>query len=502
MTINTTGPYSIADSARIRELVARQFEETKNLLLDVKRVSMEKCKTLGRSSLSLSLNDHVLVVYCHSSTTIKSNETEPNENGSPSDAKVAYEHKLHKEPQRIRINSSVLVKELAVISGDATAVTPMIMVPPFKLLVVKVKEIEESLATKNLAFKRKYGSGESSGCKIEILVRPLTKEQSKSEEERLEQEKEEEMEREQEKVLVDHLQVLVDFMDKELGQEIERRQKIIAGEFKQLAFEHLWHLFNPGDFVFVAKKAGGEDYERAHRVYHVTGGRRAMSCREDGVKEDSVGKVRDDAGGKDYKISMTNRLYLDCTSTAFNGEYYFPIGGYFWIKPYEGEKVILELPIYPITCRPDHESIMQSLLERGMKFKALDRVAHRYYDGLTTSDIEEIHGEVIVDFKTGYRFGVQDELVTADLSVSSPWFNETQEGSALCDIPGCTCSVCLTSNYDDTAFDRARYTRYYRANSQLFQVLWAEHDTIPDKVLQLLPRDVLAYELRSRKWRK
>lgn len=456
---------------------------------------MEKWRPLDLSTKSPTLENHVLVVYYHSTTAIKSTETELNEDGRPADAKVVYEQKLRKEPQRIRINSNVLVKELAVISEDAITKTPMTMVPPFKLLVVKAKEIRESLATKKLGFERKHGGNDSSGSKIDKLARPLTKKQTKSEDERLEKE----MDRRQEKILLDHLQVLADYMDKELGPEIERRKKIIDGEFKQLAFEHLWHLFNPGDIVFITKKAGGEDYPRAHRVYHVTGGRRAITCREDGNKDDSGGKARDDAGGKDYKIGMTNNLYLDCTSTAFDGEQYFPVGGNYSIKPYEGEKDILELPIYPLRCKSGHELILQSLLQRGKKFRALDRVAHRYYDGLTTTEIEEIHGEVIVDFKTGYRSSDQDVLVSADLSVSTPEFEETQEGAA-CGILGCNCGK---TNYDDTAFDYARYIRYYRANSQdLFQSQSAEHDTVSDRMLEMLPRDVLAYELRSRKWRK
>jgi hypothetical protein len=458
---------------------------------------MEKWRPSESINSTSALDANVLVVYYHSATAIKSNGTEPSEDDTLTEAKVVYEQKLHKEPQRIRINSEVLVKELTVISEDATIRTPLIMVPPFKLLVVKATELATSLEAKKLAFERKHGHDTSSTpTNNDALLRPLTKEQSKLEEERLEKE----TERRREKVLIDHLQVLLDFMNRELGQEIERRKKIINGEFKQLAFEHLWHLFNPGDIVFITKKAGGEDYDRAHRIYHVTGGRRAITCRDDGLKDDGGGKAREEAGGKEYKMGMTNKLYLDCTSTGFDGEQYFPVGENYSIKPYEGERDILELPIYPLRCRPDYEGILQALLERGKKFRALDRVSHRYYDGLTTKDIEEIHGEVIVDFKTGYRSGEQDEIVTAELGIGAPEFEETQEGAG-CTIPGCT--ICKSPNYDDTMFDYARYIRYFRANTQeLFQTLSAEHDVISDSMLQMLPRDVLAYELRSRKWRK
>lgn len=59
-------------------------------------------------------------------------------------------------------------------------------------------------------------------------------------------------------------------------------------------------------------------------------------------------------------------------------------------------------------------------MERGKKFRGLDRVAQKHGDGLTIKEVEEIHGEVIIYFETGYRFEDQDEYVLlTDLPTST-----------------------------------------------------------------------------------
>jgi hypothetical protein len=392
----------------------------------------------------------------------------------------------HGTPQRLQINSTLLLSELSTIGGEKLTLNPTVMIPPFKMLLSKHTELEQSLVSK----KRKYemelsieqGQNPSSAA-------PLSPEEVGGQYQEV-------LKRENDKLQLEHLQVLVDFIHNDLKPELELRRIIEQGLIEKIAFKDLWHLFNPGDIVFVTRRAGGEDYERALRVYCVTGGRKSLIY--DPGEVTGGAKAVPKIGSADANEPAS--LFLDCFGIEFNGTHYGPRSQQFYIKPYSGEHAIDALPVYPARFAARHEERLQRLLERGKSFRGLDHVAHKFYEGLTTKDTEEIQGEVVIDFETGYRYAEVDELTLGDLTMSEPRPQETYEPMN-CGTPGCTACV-LSANYDDTNFDRIRAEQFKDANRDLFHVLRAEHEKIPDIMLQMLPRDVLAYVLHSRSWRK
>lgn len=66
----------------------------------------------------------------------------------------------------------------------------------------------------------------------------------------------------------DHLQVFLSAIDWHLGSLLKLRKAIRDRAIAKIRFEHLWHLFQPGDLVVTSRQPC-----QAYRVIHISGGR-------------------------------------------------------------------------------------------------------------------------------------------------------------------------------------------------------------------------------------
>lgn len=421
------------------------------------------------------INSNVLVVYYGCETTASSSQSMTHTTDTASRSNGCDEESFSTVPQRVQINSNPLLSELEMIAGTSIGKAPVVMVPPFKFFVCKVDELAESLATKKEVYNKYLNSQEDTKQNGPNRIAPLTKEET-----------EEEDKRKREKLLLDHLQVLVDFIKTGLTDILELRGKIKRAEIKTIAFDNLWHLFNPGDVVFVSERVGDDnDYLRAYRVTCVSGGRQSLHD----AAVDTTQKAKSESKGDTSSVYKRNKLSLDCYYMDFDGEEFGPMDSVFHLKPYDGEQAITELDVWPVQFDPDHEEKLRQLRERGRRFKDLSHTftKHKTYKGLTTGETEEVHGEVMIDFKTGYMFDREFQGTLGLLEVTSPTTDETGEHS-LCktrDCKGCT------KNYPDIKFDWKRHEIFKRIHAHDLQLLDPEHENIPDNHLILLPRDVL-----------
>ena len=82
-------------------------------------------------------------------------------------------------------------------------------------------------------------------------------------------------------------------------------------------------------------------------------------------------------------------LSVDLWSFDYDGDRFGPIETRVSIVSFEGEKNILDLPLYPIRFRKDAARFKAEMLDRGNKFCDLTKIAYRDYNGLTVAEPQE-----------------------------------------------------------------------------------------------------------------
>lgn len=313
-------------------------------------------------------------------------QQEYQENRLKTDAIVADRSKT---PARVRIRSPLLLKILAKFLGresidsDAELMT---MLHPFKLLVTRRDQIKKYL--QDLEKKHRHGSDATIEPRSEDYAlashsnTPGTihrQEQSDailSNDRATNGSKEigplEETESEE---ALQHLRVLVRFIDEDLSHIFILRQRIKDRTQKTIAFSDLWHLFEYGQEVRTSENQNLQLY----KVVTFTGGRQLINWAAEPSRSTAAAKFDEHSQGA---------FCLQCYSLDFNGSHYGTKDTIFLIRGYEGEKNITDLSCYPLAFDPHAEEIRDVLLNRGAEFTKLSgrdrsKYRHKQYTGLT-----------------------------------------------------------------------------------------------------------------------
>ncbi|RYP76413.1 hypothetical protein DL771_001852 [Monosporascus sp. 5C6A] len=355
-------------------------------------------------------------------------------------------------PLRIMINSRFLASELEDITGAALSV-PIVILPPCKMIFLhwdalneRLQELSNKLASQELA------TGESSKpddapvegkVEGEKKAEPPGKTSDENPGRRISRRRtgglppgarDDELDTMPLDKRVAHLKLLIDFFNAELQDVIWIRARIRDGTLKKIAFEDLWHLFSVGDMLY----DGSQHSERAYQLYAVTGGRRTVNKRI-GVPTSSIFykaetnarpvlsekeiRRRDNSRDSHGRASSAELVYtrrrtdvspqtrpfsdvwtpfcLDCFSIDFDGAVYAPCYTYFTIYHFPGERDIRKLDVYPMRFHPTADEVVDRLADRGRKFTECH--GHRMYDGTSFTTLENIDGDVYVDFETRYK---------------------------------------------------------------------------------------------------
>ncbi|EOO02738.1 putative aaa family protein [Phaeoacremonium minimum UCRPA7] len=194
----------------------------------------------------------------------------------------------------------------------------------------------------------------------------------------------------------------------------------------KIRFDDIWSLFRVGELVYQRTDAGtdvaqpGSDGPRApqnaprlFRIYF-TWQDIPYWIVEDLETNDA--KLRRDA---DFEPGDTR---VACYYIDYDGKSYGGVPHLFDIEPYEGEKDITKLPIYPIRFAKDSEKILKDLKERGQRFTEFISKKDRAlaHNGWTLTidpagdDIEDgsgnsirfpqhIDSDVVIDFQEAYQ---------------------------------------------------------------------------------------------------
>ena len=140
---------------------------------------------------------------------------------------------------------------------------------------------------------------------------------------------------------VDYLRCVVGFIDNDLQDIRTLRRRITDSTLKKIAFDDLWHLFNPGELIIASNRG----HYQAYRVLHVSGGRPLFSSERPSGGDNDYKEPPAEESHKDWTRSDFD---IDCFSTCFDGEEIAPIPRQFAIAEFEGERPITSLAAFPL----------------------------------------------------------------------------------------------------------------------------------------------------------
>ncbi|KAK6068116.1 hypothetical protein SCUP515_09761 [Seiridium cupressi] len=424
-------------------------------------------------------------------------------------------------PQRLMIGSDILLEELQEITSTSFGKVPAVIIPPYKVLFHHWDNIQarlESLVALKTEAEADAGTenkstafGQSQRPFDQPEMQPLNLIQGR----------------------LDHLQCLVDFIRGDLGDILDIRARVANGTIEKIAFVDLWHLFNPGDTILSFKKGGVQ----AQRVYHVTGGRYRFPFKKSDGHPPRPGRYisrsarryeieraydrRDNLGLKGWSsdesessdddgprkpLGSYSPLYLDCLTTMFDGSILQPRRYKRRIDYYTGQRSITELPVYPIQFHDPAANMGDRLTRRGERFVSCS--GHKMYSGQALKSLDIIQGEVYVDFKTGFA---ENRLLSAaqrdflKLGRQSPDSDEVIELASRFKAKGnekktSTQRYWKVPIYDDFIIDSERADDFINENRDLLQDTDPEDLEPGDERFRLLPRNVVAFSFRTRKW--
>lgn len=317
------------------------------------------------------------------------------------------------------------------------------------------------------------------------------------------------------------LRCLVRFMDEDLA-DFDRYRK--PNPPRRVSFKDLWHLFKPGDEVFAPVQAvygtdeGQRDpkkspprrlhhqrYQEAFRIISTWGGRSNLSSDSDETALIPKQKI--------------NPFTLYCYYLDFNGKRFIPTTHHFDISPYEGEKDITSLELYPFAYLEDANKKRTALKERGELFREFVTFKHRMYKGPTLvcspcgcslprgylpTYSEDIDSEVIVDFAEAIRDKSDWSPFVKGGNSTGTYFRETEDDLSVF-IWKDESQLDLEEENEDLIFDDYVVDHAMTTNLETNDALLRDDpdravtagEALREQDLMLLPARVLAYVLRK-----
>jgi len=126
----------------------------------------------------------------------------------------------------------------------------------------------------------------------------------------------------------------------------------------------------------------------SYRIILVSGGRDGTGVWDHRGEKLLASKKLKDSG------YSTGSFIIEAFYLGFDGTRFGPVNVTFQIRKFEGQKDIIDLPVYPLACDPNHEETRKALIKRGQAFAELSKPktnAHRKYKGLTLDPRRQEH---------------------------------------------------------------------------------------------------------------
>ncbi|KAJ8114483.1 hypothetical protein OPT61_g3643 [Boeremia exigua] len=332
---------------------------------------------------------------------------------------------------------------------------------------------------------------------------------------------------------LEHMRPLMEFMDKYI---IPRQTYLKSAQCSKVTFHDMWILFRPGGEVIQSEG------QQAYRIVYIeTSAHRAIAPWEATLllevpARDSQDPLRNlDASPplppppKEWSEAGDNKPFkLWCVHIDTDGFTLGPVTTAFEISAFDGEKLVTDLPIYPVrlnTRWPVEQkggvtvydkvtpSIRDRLIERGRNFVERNSIQHAYYAGPIYRGRGKMEGQVVID---------NAQVFTEDTDMERPLFGNGLPSfgpPAPYDFQsfGCSASCCYNDVvWADKHFDQRRNVNYSdlhppvdawgNSSTSVSQRPIAEvqkdHrlDRIKDTDYLIMSDRVFGFVLRTRRW--
>ena len=196
----------------------------------------------------------------------------------------------------------------------------------------------------------------------------------------------------------DHIRCLIDFMDSDMQDIFEVKHQVSSQTLEEVAFEHLWLLYRPGDLVYTIRTLENRATYQAFRILHVTGGRPILDISNNSKFNPINDRGFDGESETEEKIWDTIRsspldmtsFIIDCFSIDFDGSKLGPKSRRFIIPTFTGKRKMDALELRPSFTFAHHESLYQEMVERGRRFTQIADGTHKRYSGATLRESKEL----------------------------------------------------------------------------------------------------------------
>jgi hypothetical protein len=196
-----------------------------------------------------------------------------------------------------------------------------------------------------------------------------------------------------------HITLLLDYIGNRYGVALAAEQaRWDKKPAAMCTFEWVWLLFRPGTMVYA--------WDRIHGVlaaYMIHSHDKDETVKTDEkIKPNSIGNDETDFTPR-QKILQLNMWYLD-----FDGEVISRCRRQLSIEPFDGEKEISSLPVFPVQYwkdpdETDKKPLRDRMIERGKVFFDVTKRSYRDYNGQTLSHPKrQVHGRIMLDSKHYY----------------------------------------------------------------------------------------------------
>ncbi|OAX82258.1 hypothetical protein ACJ72_03395 [Emergomyces africanus] len=439
-------------------------------------------------------------------------------------------------PFRLAINSTYLLDVLGQFVGESFCERQNVFVRPFKYLVAYESDIRQLLKEAEIVYDQsvsKLGETTQENCTPVVTVTDKGNgegenkpgKQSTDPASQIDEVNEARIGTFRARRERDELRCLVEFMDTDMHDIFDTKNRISTGEITEIAFEHLWLLFKPGDLVLGSSSDEFQNRRQAYRILNISGGRAFF---DSGFKAAYIGLL-DQIGDSDSENEEkcrdaikcsgmdTTCLIIDTFSIDYDGTKLGARSKRFAIPPYKGTKRICSLTPFPLLPGPESDQIHRSLIQRGRRFVDLVPGTHKKYSGTTVQEGNqtakgynnwtiketELHSEIVVDQAAGvehfkqkvYRFGRSLKFGSGAIARSTP----QDKRETFDPLPDQEDGDWITDVFDDSKFEEDRQNEFRRATNLLsFRAL--QPTPIPNDHLMLLPSRVYGYGLIDHKW--
>ena len=192
---------------------------------------------------------------------------------------------------------------------------------------------------------------------------------------------------------ITHLRILTKFMKEDMREIFAKHELLRSSQATTIAFQDLWHLFMAGDMVVAEDEYTGRGLE----LYQVS----ILPACDSFSSRRPVKQIQTKTEGshqlvesvyKEETLSAMSVFTVDVFYFDFDGQKFGPVERRMQLVSYEGEKNILDLPLYPLRLRKDSARFKDMMLGRGMKFRELsttNEYPHREYNGLSVGEPQE-----------------------------------------------------------------------------------------------------------------